>query len=96
MSNARRKYSEEYKREAVSLALQPDASIAEVARSLGINSGNLHRWIKEYQAPDTKAFTGNGNPRDEELAKLKRELAQVKKERDFLREAAAYFAKHPK
>jgi len=43
-----------------------------------------------------KAFTGNGNPRDEELAKLKRELAQVKKERDFLREAAAYFAKHPK
>jgi len=96
MSNARRKYSEEYKREAVSLALQPDASIAEVARSLGINSGNLHRWIKEYQTPDTKAFTGNGNPRDEELAKLKRELAQVKKERDFLREAAAYFAKHPK
>ncbi len=96
MSNARRKYSEEYKREAVSLALQPDASIAEVARSLGINSGNLHRWIKEYQAPEVKAFTGNGNPRDEELAKLKRELAQVKKERDFLREAAAYFAKHPK
>lgn len=96
MSNARRKYSEEYKREAVSLALQPDATIAEVARSLGINSGNLHRWIKEYQTPDTRAFTGNGNPRDEELAKLKRELAQVKKERDFLREAAAYFAKHPK
>lgn len=96
MSNARRKYSEEYKREAVSLALQPDASIAEVARSLGINSGNLHRWIKECQTPETKAFTGNGNPRDEELAKLKRELAQVKKERDFLREAAAYFAKHPK
>jgi len=96
MSHFRRKYSEEYKREAVALALQPDASIAEVARGLGINSGNLHRWIKEFEAPDKKAFTGHGNPRDEEVAKLKRELAQVKKERDFLREAAAYFAKQPK
>lgn len=88
MSHSRRKYSAEGKREAVALALQPDSSIAEVARNLGINSGNLHRWIKEYQSPNTSAFTGHGNPRDEELAKLKRELAQVKKERDFLREAA--------
>lgn len=96
MSHSRRKYSEEYKREAVALALQPEASIAEVARGLGINAGNLHRWIKEYEAPDKKPFTGHGNPRDEEVARLKRELAQVKKERDFLREAAAYFAKQPK
>ena len=39
------------------------------------------------------AFPGNGRPRDQEVAALKRELAQVKKERDFLKEAAAYFAK---
>jgi len=79
MSNSRRKYSAEYKREAIALALQPDSSIAEVARSLGINSGNLHRWIKESQSPDSPAFTGHGDPRDKELAKLKRELAQVRK-----------------
>lgn len=95
MSNLRRKYSAEYKREAVALALQPDASITDVARSLGISAGNLHRWIKECQTPKITAFPGHGIPREEELAKLKRELAQVKKERDFLREAAAYFAKHP-
>lgn len=95
MSNLRKKYSAEYKREAVALALQSDTSITDVARSLGISSGNLHRWIKECETPEMKAFPGNGIPREEELTKLKRELAQVKKERDFLREAAAYFAKHP-
>lgn len=43
-----------------------------------------------------KPFTGQGNPRDEELTRLKKELVDVKRERDFLREAAAYFAKQSK
>ncbi len=48
---------------------------------------------KEKWTPGTeKAFLGTGSPHDEELARLKRELAQVTKERDFLRDAAAYFA----
>jgi transposase len=40
-----------------------------------------------------KAFAGSGVPRDQEMATLKRELARVKKERDFLRDAAAFFAR---
>lgn len=56
----------------------------------------LRRWIKELSEPHQNTFPGQGNPRDEEVARLQRELAQVKKERDFLREAAAYFAKQPK
>jgi len=51
----------------------------------------LSRWKRE--AANDKAFQGSGNPRDEEVVRLKRELARVTKERDFLREAAAYFAK---
>ncbi len=43
-----------------------------------------------------EAFPGKGRPRDQEVAALKRELAQVRKERDFLKEAAAYFAKESK
>jgi transposase len=43
--------------------------------------------------PGQSAFAGTGTPRDEERARLKRELARVKKERDFLREAATFFAK---
>ncbi len=96
MTHSRRKYSAEYKREAIALTQQPNTSIAAVARSLGINAVNLRRWIKEAEADTPVAFTGQGNPRDEELARLKRELAEVKKERDFLREAAAYFAKQHK
>ena len=96
MTHSRRKYSAEYKREAIALTQQPNTSIAAVARSLGINVVNLRRWIKEAEVSNPTAFTGQGNPRDEELARLKRELADVKKERDFLREAAAYFAKQPK
>ena len=82
----------EYKQEAVLLAQESQASISEVTRNLGINNTMLRRWIKEATKPAKQAFTGQGNPRDEELALLRQELAQVKKERDFLREAAAYFA----
>ena len=92
----RRKYSREYKLEAVRLAKQSDIPLSQVARNLGINANMLARWCKQLSEPDKSAFPGHGNPRDEELARLKRELQQVKKERDFLKEAAAYFAKESK
>jgi transposase len=53
----------------------------------------LTRWVREADAGGGKAFPGVGTPRDEELARLKRELSKVTRERDFLRDAAAYFAK---
>jgi transposase len=64
-----------------------------MARELGIRDSLLTRWKREAQNPEAAAFGGAGTPRDEELARLKRELARVKKERDFLREAATFFAK---
>jgi len=93
---SRRNYSPEYKQEAVLLVKQSDVSISEVARNLGINDNMLRCWVKETSAPGKTAFSGHGNPKDEELARLKKELQQVKQERDFLREAATYFAKEPK
>jgi len=93
---ARRKYSQEYKQEAVLLVKQSDSPIAEIARNLGINYNVLRRWVKEYSEPGKKVFPGHGIARDEEVARLKMELSQVKKERDFLKEAAAYFAKESK
>ncbi len=89
----RRKYSQEFKQEAVSLASNPSVSVSQVARELGINDGLLRRWCKENQSHGSKAFPGKGTARDEEMAALKRELTRVKKERDFLKEAAAFFAK---
>ena len=54
------------------------------------------RWGPEMGSAGNKAFQGQGRPRDEEMARLKRELIQVRKERDFLKEAAAFFAKASK
>ena len=89
----RRKYSPEFKQGAVDLLRQSNVSMAQVARELGIEPNMLSRWSREAQQQGQQAFGGTGNPRDEEVASLKRELARVKKERDFLREAATFFAR---
>ena len=89
----RRKYSPEFKREAIALSRQPGISCRQVALEIGVNPNMLTRWVREASEEPSKAFKSSGSARDEELAKLKRELARVKKERDFLREAAVFFAK---
>lgn len=88
----RRKYSPQFKQGAVEQVRQPGVSCAQVARELGVGANLLTRWRREFEGSPS-AFGGTGTPRDEEVAKLKRELARVKKERDFLREAATFFAR---
>lgn len=90
--NKRRKYSAEFKREAIALTLQPGVTCHQIALEIGINPNLLYRWRQEESASG-KVFSGSGSPRDVEVSRLKRELARVKKERDFLREAATFFAK---
>ncbi len=91
----RRKYSDEFKLEAVRLTQEPGVTMAQIARDLGIGAGLLGRWVKEFRESGPGAFPGKGVPRDKEMSDLKRELARVKKERDFLRDAATFFAKEP-
>jgi transposase len=92
----RRKFSDEFKREAVRMATQPGVTKSQVGRELGINANLLGRWCRDFAANGAAAFPGQGKPRDEEMAALKRELSRVKKERDFLREAATFFARESK
>ena len=89
----RRKFSAEYKQEAVAMLESPGVSISQIAAELGIGANVLGRWRRELRQGPDQGFVGNGRPRDEELALLRRELARVTKERDFLREAAAFFAR---
>ena len=89
----RRKYSKEFKLEAVNLADDPNVTLKQVAEELGIGAGLLGRWRRELSQQGSVAFSGQGHARDEEMMRLKRELARTKKERDFLREAATFFAK---
>ena len=89
----RKRYTPEYKREAVELVRRSGTSCRQIALELGISPNLLTRWVREAEAGASKAFSGTGTPRDEEVARLRRDLARVTKERDFLRDAAAYFAK---
>jgi transposase len=66
------------------------------AEELGINARQLRRWRDAVKRDGQDAFPGQGKSRDEEITRLKRRLAKVEQERDFLREAAAYFAKESK
>ena len=89
----RRKFSEEFKREAVGLTRLPGANVAQIAQDLGVGSNLLWRWRWELEVHGKQSFVGAGVARDQELLALKRQLAKVTKEQDFLRDAAAFFAK---
>ncbi|MBH1715564.1 IS3 family transposase [Stenotrophomonas maltophilia] len=79
----RRKFSAEFKRGAVEQASRPGVSCAQVARELGIRDSLLTRWKREAETVGKAAFAGTGSPRDEEVARLKRELVRITKERGF-------------
>jgi len=94
----RRRYTKEFKVEAVRLALQGDRSQSEVSRELGIPSSCLERWIQKYREDEQGAFPGKGRLQGEaeELRRLERELRHVQEERDILKKALAIFSKEPR
>jgi transposase len=68
----------------------------QVCEELGISARQLGRWRDEFRLLGSDAFVGKGKSRDEEVAELKRELAKVKREREFLKDAVVFFAKASK
>ena len=88
----RRRFSAEYKREAVAMLDAPGVRISQIAAELGIGAAVLGRWRRELRRESGQAFPGHGRPWEDELVQLRRELARVTKERNFLREAATFFA----
>lgn len=96
MVKKRRRFPKEFKLEAVQLARESERSVAEVARDLGIGPSLLHKWIQQLEVRDpATAFPGSGKvgEADDEVRRLRRELERVKQERDFLKKAAAFFAR---
>ncbi len=96
MRRTRKKYTKEFKKDAVSLILRSDRSIRKIADELGVEYNLLCRWKREFDTHEGKAFPGQGNPVEAELAKLKRELLDVAEERDILKKAVVIFSKEAK
>jgi transposase len=93
-TKTRRQYTDEFKAEAVRLVRDPVQPVAQVARDLGIADHLLYRWqVKQRQAESQGHTRESLRTEQEELVRLRRENVTLKQERDFLRRAAAFFAK---
>jgi transposase-like protein len=91
----RKKFTKEFKLEAIRLMEESGKPAAEVARELGIRRNQLYKWQEKLSKRGEDAFPGSGRRpgKEDEIARLKRELARVKEERDILKKAAQYFAR---
>ena len=88
-----KRFSTEFKKMAILRAAEPGMTDKAVCEELGVSTRQFLRWRDELRLLGEDAFADKSKPRDVEVTALKRKLAEVEKERDFLREAAAYFAK---
>jgi transposase len=95
----RQQFDREFKAQAVRMCEQADVPIAQIARELGINVKMLYRWRTEAQQAQqagTAAFPGQGHSSDDEVKRLRRELARVEMERDILKKALGVLTQPPK
>ena len=99
MADTRKKYTREFKVEAVRMLESGEKTGHQIETELDIGSGQVYRWRKELEAAgggSIRAFPGNGKPRDQELAELRKEVHELREERDILRKAVAIFSNHKK
>ena len=91
----RKTYTKEFKAEAVRMLEQGGKPPSELARELGIQRNRLYKWQAQIRTHGEHSFPGSGRlpaPSDE-VARLRRELARVREERDILKKAVAFFTK---
>jgi transposase len=91
----RRRFTREFKVEAVKLVKDRGVSVAQAARDLDVHENVLRKWVKEFGSDPAQAFPGHGQMKPEqlEIERLRREVNKLKAERDILKKAAAFFAR---
>ena len=92
----RKTYSRDFKIDAVKLVTEHGMTRKQVAHDLGVDIGSLRNWIKQFTDDPQRAFPGKGHVRDEELRQLKREVEQLRMERDILKKAIGIFSQMPR
>src|SRR6476646_4928222 len=90
----RRRFYEDFKAQAVRLVLDEGKRVGSVARDLDLTETALREWVNRTRADRTKGKTGLTSAEREELARLRRENRILQEEREILKKAAAFFAKH--
>ena len=90
----RRKFSEEFKQQAVRLVLEEGKSLAAVARELDLVPTALREWVERARADRTGGKTGLTTVEREELSRLRKQVRVLEEEREILKKAAAFVAKH--
>ena len=88
------RYTEEFKKDAVSQVTDRGYSVKDVSDRLGISTKSLYDWIKQYSKPESLRVKETEQVR--ENRRLRAELARVTEERDILKKATAYFARATK
>ena len=89
----RRSFTDDYKTGAVRLVLDEGKTVASAARDLGLTESSFRNWVEQARADRTKGKTGLTTAEREELARLRKEVRELRMERDVLKKAAAFFAK---
>ena len=98
MTDKRRIYTEEFKREAVRLVTEQGYGVAEAARNLGLNASMLGRWKREVEQTMHEAFPGNGRVSldQEDVYRLREENRRLRMEREILKKALGFVASESK
>ena len=90
----RRSFTDDYKAGAVRLVLDEGKTVAAAARDLGLTESSLRNWVDQAQTYRTIGKTGPKTAEREELIRLRKDVRELRMERDVLRKAAAFFAKN--
>ncbi len=92
-----RRFTKEFKVEAVKLVLEKGMKQVQVAKDLGVHASQLNKWILQYEEDAMNSFPGKGRlkPDAQRMRELELELHRTRTERDILKKAMAYFAKLP-
>lgn len=94
----RRKFDKAFKEQAAMRVISGEITVSNLADELGMHHTTVREWVKNYKRDGEHAFPGSGNlkPEDDELRRMRRQLADLKEENEILKKAAAYFAKNQK
>lgn len=88
-----KRYTKEFREEAVRLAIESGRSRAEIARDLGMSVYTLGEWVRKHEEDSEEASPRKTESLEEENRRLRKENERLKMERDILKKATAYFAK---